>query len=231
MTGNFTYEQAENEELKDRIRDLEQKIFKFRQMKKNFKQTQIEMNALFNKLPLVMFIIDNKLRISKLNAAAIAMTRCIEEKSLGMCGGNALHCMNSLNDSQGCGLGEQCKSCIIRKIVLDTFKTRREHQSVETSFPYVGENQILMLQVLVSTILLDLPGETSVLVCMEDITKRRHAEAKQKKMQEEVLKARKLESLGALSAGIAHDFNNLLSVVMGNISLAEDDLKPDSQTY
>ncbi|MEA3279703.1 MAG: ATP-binding protein [Thermodesulfobacteriota bacterium] len=48
-----------------------------------------------------------------------------------------------------------------------------------------------------------------------------------KKMQEEILKARKLESLGTLAGGIAHDFNNLLSVIMGNISLAEDDIRPE----
>ncbi len=231
MTGKLTYDKNQHEELKDRIRELEQEILRYRQMKKDFKQNQIVMDAICEKLPLVMFIVDMELRISKLNTAAVAMTRSIEEKSLGKYVGDALHCMNYLNDPEGCGAGDKCKTCIVRKIVLDTFKTGREHQSVETSFPYIGENETVMLQILVSTILLMLPGGKSVFVCIEDITRRRHAEAEQKKMQEEVLKARKLESLGALSAGIAHDFNNILSVVMGNISLAKDDLTPDSQTY
>ena len=51
-----------------------------------------------------------------------------------------------------------------------------------------------------------------------------------KKMEEEVLKARKLESLGTLAGGIAHDFNNLLYVIMGNISLAQDDIRPEIGT-
>jgi signal transduction histidine kinase len=37
----------------------------------------------------------------------------------------------------------------------------------------------------------------------------------------ELLKARKLESVGVLAGGIAHDFNNMLTAVMGYISLAE----------
>lgn len=54
-----------------------------------------------------------------------------------------------------------------------------------------------------------------------DITER-------KKMQEEVLKANKLESIGLLAGGIAHDFNNLLSVIWGNISLVSKDIDEDS---
>ncbi|MBU0943112.1 MAG: PAS domain S-box protein [Proteobacteria bacterium] len=40
------------------------------------------------------------------------------------------------------------------------------------------------------------------------------------RMEEEVLKIRKLESLGVLAGGIAHDFNNILSGILGNIELA-----------
>lgn len=39
------------------------------------------------------------------------------------------------------------------------------------------------------------------------------------RLQAELARAGKLESLGLLAGGIAHDFNNLLTVLMGNISL------------
>jgi len=47
-----------------------------------------------------------------------------------------------------------------------------------------------------------------------DITER-------KKMEEELQKIQKLESLGVLAGGIAHDFNNLLTAIIGNLSLIE----------
>lgn len=47
-----------------------------------------------------------------------------------------------------------------------------------------------------------------------DITEKR-------KMEDELLKAQKLESIGILAGGIAHDFNNLLTAILGNISLAK----------
>jgi len=46
-----------------------------------------------------------------------------------------------------------------------------------------------------------------------------------KQMQEELLKAKKLESVGILAGGIAHDFNNLLCIILGNIELAQDNIK------
>jgi PAS domain S-box-containing protein len=57
-----------------------------------------------------------------------------------------------------------------------------------------------------------------------DITER-------KRMEEELLKAQKIESIGILAGGIAHDFNNLLTAILGNISLAHMDINPDDKTY
>jgi PAS domain S-box-containing protein len=52
-----------------------------------------------------------------------------------------------------------------------------------------------------------------ILVTAQDVTGLRQ-------LQEERLRASKLESVGLLAGGIAHDFNNILAAVLGNISLA-----------
>jgi len=57
-------------------------------------------------------------------------------------------------------------------------------------------------------------GRVSIFIVCEDITER-------KKLEHELLKAQKLESIGVLAGGIAHDFNNILTAILGNISLAK----------
>jgi PAS domain S-box-containing protein len=53
--------------------------------------------------------------------------------------------------------------------------------------------------------------------------------SEKRKMEAELVKAQKLESLGVLAGGIAHDFNNFLTVLIGNLSLAKMDCKPGDQ--
>ena len=48
----------------------------------------------------------------------------------------------------------------------------------------------------------------------------------QRKMEAEILKAQKLESIGVLAGGIAHDFNNLLLGILGNVSVARTYCRP-----
>jgi len=49
--------------------------------------------------------------------------------------------------------------------------------------------------------------------------------------ENELQRARQLESIAALSGGIAHDYNNLLTVIIGNVSLIQSYVDPQDMVY
>ncbi len=57
-------------------------------------------------------------------------------------------------------------------------------------------------------------GIVGVVLVFRDTTDKR-------RIEEEMIKAEKLQSVGVLAGGLAHDFNNLLTAVLGNISMAK----------
>ena len=64
---------------------------------------------------------------------------------------------------------------------------------------------------------------TDIVLMLEDVTRRRT-------LQRQVIRAQKMESIGALSGGIAHDFNNILGGILGNASFLRNKLAEDSDS-
>ena len=67
-------------------------------------------------------------------------------------------------------------------------------------------------------------GVPATLNFLRDITEKH-------RLEEELLKAQKLEAIGVLAGGIAHDFNNILAAIMGNVSLAKMDVSQNDKIH
>lgn len=70
---------------------------------------------------------------------------------------------------------------------------------------------------------------TSILSSGEDITDLLMHEEEQKKLEQQLSQAQKMEAVGMLAGGIAHDFNNILASILGFSELAIEAL-PESET-
>ena len=69
---------------------------------------------------------------------------------------------------------------------------------------------------------------TGAVISWRDMTERNRAEEEREKLEQQLLHAQKLESLGVLAGGIAHDFNNILMAIIGNADLALRRLNKES---
>lgn len=71
----------------------------------------------------------------------------------------------------------------------------------------------------------DRNGEViGIVLVFRDVTERQ-------KMEQELTRAQRLESLGVLAGGIAHDFNNVLAAIVNNVSLAKMSINPGDKAY
>jgi len=67
-------------------------------------------------------------------------------------------------------------------------------------------------------------GIIGVVIVFRDATTKR-------RMEEELFKMEKLQTVGLLAGGLAHDFNNILTAIVGNISIAKHYLEPAGKAF
>lgn len=95
--------------------------------------------------------------------------------------------------------------------LLEVMK-KGEVRGVEKAFKAKDGREVPVL--LTAAVLSDAEDIRGVVCTARDLTEH-------KKMEEEMLHSRKLESVGLLASGIAHDFNNFLTAILGNIEVAK----------
>ena len=155
-----------------------------------------------NSLGEAVVTMDTAGRITLFNHVAQILTGWSQQEALGQPADEVV----SLHDV---GSGRR-----LRNIVGDVFH--------EDQRPRLGERRFLRardgserLVAYTAALIRDPVGRTvGAVAVLRDITARQ-------RLEEDALKAQKLESVGVLAGGIAHDFNNILTAVIGNIALAQ----------
>jgi PAS domain-containing protein len=73
--------------------------------------------AVFDAMPLPIFIVDPDVSILEYNSAAAQFLRADKKTVLKRRGGEVLHCIHSAEVPEGCGRAPACSSCVVRNAV------------------------------------------------------------------------------------------------------------------
>lgn len=74
-------------------------------------------------------------------------------------------------------------------------------------------------------------GQQLVFCICRDISERKQAEEENKKLEQQLVQAQKMEAVGRLAGGVAHDFNNMLGVILGHAEIALKETSPEDPRY
>jgi signal transduction histidine kinase/AmiR/NasT family two-component response regulator len=59
-----------------------------------------------------------------------------------------------------------------------------------------------------------------IIAILQDVSRRKMMEQRQRQLEKELQRIRKLDAMSMMASGIAHDFNNLLTIINGNLEMA-----------
>ena len=108
-----------------------------------------------------------------------------------------------------------------RRSILQRLQTQGECLNFNTNF---RNREGVILAALYSSRTFELAGENHAISIARDMTE-------QRKLENQLMQAQKMESIGRLAGGVAHDFNNLLTSIMGYTEMTICDLEPEDPHY
>ena len=125
--------------------------------------------------------------------------------------------------------GNICKECVNIDSCVSPQKMsiRLRHQDTLYGYLVVSLNLDIVIDAEEDKLLAELAGDLAYsLHNMEIKEAGKMAENERDKLQNQLIQAQKMESVGRLAGGVAHDYNNMLSVILGFSELALEKVDP-----
>jgi len=189
-------------------------------------ESEQKLKSVVDGSPIPLFVIAKDHTITFWNHAIAELTGISSENAIGCCQPWCAMGMDErpsmadlLLDGQPQRIVEICKGvCGKSRLIPDAYE-------VTEFFPAMGREKESKWLYMCAVTIKDSRGNViGAMQTMVDVTSR-------KLMEDELLKAQKLESIALLAGGIAHDYNNVLTSIMGNISLAKLLTQPGDRIY
>jgi PAS domain S-box-containing protein len=163
--------------------------------------------AIFERSPVGIILLDNQSTVLDCNEHFACIFEVPRERYLGI----------KLLDRLPVGQ--------LRDHLLSTMTDEGIHR-FEASHTSIFSGKEVYLSIISERIAADL-----LIVVMTDITEQKHAATARERLQEQLLQAQKMESVGRLAGGVAHDFNNMLTAILGHAELAMLKCSPEDSIH
>ncbi len=124
--------------------------------------------ALFDAMPMPVFVVDRDVSLLEYNAAAAKLLGSNKRAVLKRKNGEVLHCIHSAEVPEGCGHSSACPDCVVRKSVRAASGGKsvvREWANMEL----VTGGKVSNIKVRVSTRPLTYQGQRMILLVLEGL--------------------------------------------------------------
>ncbi len=127
------------------------------------------LKGLFAAIPCGVMIVDCDRRVLVVNSVIERIFGVSDQAVTGMSGGEVLRCLHAQDSPDGCGFGDHCRTCLVRKTALDAIGGQQINRN-RADMELLVRGKPRNLTLLVSAAPFDHEGERLAVVVMEDIT-------------------------------------------------------------
>lgn len=139
-------------------------------------QERENLQIVFDSVPIAMFLVDKHTKVLNANRAASRMTdqeiADLKENQLG----DGFCCINAIHSPGGCGTAAACSNCNLRQIALDVSEKGKSLHHIEFRQCIIRDGQEKPLWLEANADPLLLRGQICVILTLNDVTRRKHAE-------------------------------------------------------
>ena len=184
---------------------LQQSAAILRQRNEDLLVSENRMAAIINSSLDAILCIDDQQCITVFNPAAMALFQCPPEQALGSPLSKFLPDVDTVLHG-----GKLSSQTVLGEYRASTLQGNEIFVEISVS---AERHRDLRAQGAITTIF------------ARDLTAKKLAEAQRLALENQLRESQKMQAIGTMAGGIAHDFNNILSAILGNVSLATQDLE------
>ncbi|MBN2181857.1 MAG: PAS domain S-box protein [Sedimentisphaerales bacterium] len=147
-----------------------------RKVEEALDKKQKNLVAIFDAVPIGMFLVDENLYMTRANNAIRQMFHKEYSQLIGRRVGDALGCINHINNEEGCGNTPACPGCSFRKAVQGVLDSDKSIFGLEIrpTLKIDGKEIVPWFRISAKPVIID--NKKCVIVAIDDVTERKKAE-------------------------------------------------------